>query len=80
MADYRTPLPALFAGALETAINHLLALDESSGKGLSRLEGKLLQQAFVSPEHKEAVAAFLEKHTPDFVAAGATEQKAGGAA
>ena len=29
-------------------------------------EGALLQQAYLSPEHKEAVAAFLEKRTPDF--------------
>jgi enoyl-CoA hydratase/carnithine racemase len=29
-------------------------------------EGALLQQAYLSPEHKEAVAAFLEKRAPDF--------------
>jgi enoyl-CoA hydratase/carnithine racemase len=29
-------------------------------------EGALLQQAYRSPEHKEAVAAFLEKREPDF--------------
>lgn len=29
-------------------------------------EGALLQQAFASPEHKEAVAAFLEKRPPKF--------------
>jgi len=29
-------------------------------------EGERLQQAFASAEHKEAVAAFLEKRTPDF--------------
>jgi enoyl-CoA hydratase/carnithine racemase len=29
-------------------------------------EGALLQQAFASPEHKEAVAAFLEKRPPNF--------------
>jgi enoyl-CoA hydratase/carnithine racemase len=32
-------------------------------------EGKFLEQAFVTPEHKEAVAAFLDKRPPDFVAA-----------
>jgi enoyl-CoA hydratase/carnithine racemase len=29
-------------------------------------EGALLQQAFASPEHREAVAAFLEKRAPNF--------------
>ena len=29
-------------------------------------EMELLQQAYASPEHKEAVAAFLEKREPDF--------------
>ena len=29
-------------------------------------ESALLQQAYASPEHKEAVAAFLEKRAPDF--------------
>ena len=29
-------------------------------------EGELLQQAYATPEHKEAVSAFLEKRTPKF--------------
>ena len=29
-------------------------------------EGEGLKTAYVSPEHKEAIAAFLEKRTPDF--------------
>jgi 2-(1,2-epoxy-1,2-dihydrophenyl)acetyl-CoA isomerase len=29
-------------------------------------ESALLQQAYASPEHQEAVAAFLEKRAPDF--------------
>lgn len=29
-------------------------------------ESELLQQAYATPEHKEAVAAFLEKREPDF--------------
>ncbi len=43
MADYRTPLPGLLATALETGVNHVLALDEGSVERLERLEGKLLQ-------------------------------------
>lgn len=43
MAEYKTPLPSIFAGLLESAINHLLSLDESSADGLARLEGKLLR-------------------------------------
>lgn len=40
---YRTPLPALLAGALEAAVNRVLALDENSVDRLERLEGKVLQ-------------------------------------
>jgi enoyl-CoA hydratase/carnithine racemase len=47
---------------------------------VQRLEGKLLQQAFASPEHKEAVAAFLDKRTPDFIGARAAQGEAGGTA
>lgn len=43
MADYRTPLPALLAGALEAGINRVLAMDEQSVERLERLEGKVLQ-------------------------------------
>lgn len=34
-----------------------------------RLELQLLKQAYATPEHKEAIAAFLEKREPDFKAA-----------
>lgn len=43
MADYRTPLPGLLAGALEAGINRVLAMDEQSVERLERLEGKVLQ-------------------------------------
>ncbi len=43
MADYRTPLPALLAGAVEAGVNRVLAMDEQSVERLERLEGKLLQ-------------------------------------
>ena len=33
---------------------------------VQRREGELLQQAYVTPEHKEAVAAFLEKRPADY--------------
>jgi len=41
--EYRTPLPALLAAALEAACNRLLALDPGAGEGIRRLQGKLLQ-------------------------------------
>lgn len=43
MADYRTPLPALLAGALEGAVNRVLALDPAAAGRMDRLEGRLLQ-------------------------------------
>lgn len=43
MADYRTPLPGLLAGLLETAINRVLALDAGAAERLERVEGKTLQ-------------------------------------
>jgi 2-(1,2-epoxy-1,2-dihydrophenyl)acetyl-CoA isomerase len=33
---------------------------------VQRREGELLQQCYVSPEHSEAVAAFMEKRQPSF--------------
>jgi enoyl-CoA hydratase/carnithine racemase len=35
-------------------------------EAVQRREQELLQQAYASPEHKEAVAAFLEKREPDY--------------
>ena len=43
MAEYRTPLPGLLAGALEAAVNQVLALDNRSVERLERLEDKVLQ-------------------------------------
>ena len=42
-ARYRTPLPALLAASLETAISRLLELDTDSPSRLERLDGRLLQ-------------------------------------
>lgn len=42
-SNYRTALPALLASALETGVNHVLALDQNSVGRLERLEGKVLQ-------------------------------------
>ncbi|MEJ8567250.1 ubiquinone biosynthesis accessory factor UbiJ [Elongatibacter sediminis] len=42
-APYRTPLPGLLAGLLETAVNRLLATDEDSGMRLRRLAGRLVK-------------------------------------
>jgi 2-(1,2-epoxy-1,2-dihydrophenyl)acetyl-CoA isomerase len=35
-------------------------------KAVQKIEGEMLQLAYNTPEHKEAVAAFLEKREPDF--------------
>lgn len=42
MPDYRTPLPRVFAGSLQAAVNRVLDLDPAAGKHLERLEGKVL--------------------------------------
>ena len=49
-------------------IKQLLTANASEGDPavVQEREGALLQQAYASPEHKEAVAAFLEKRTPKF--------------
>lgn len=44
-------------------------MSQTSLQEVQRLELKLLHQAYETPEHKEAVAAFLEKREPDFEAA-----------
>ena len=41
-------------------------MSERSLTEVQRLELQLLNQAYTEPEHKEAVAAFLEKRAPDF--------------
>ena len=41
----------------------------TSLKDVQKRELALLDQAYETPEHKEAVAAFLEKRSPDFLAA-----------
>lgn len=43
MAEYVTPLPAMLALALETAINQVLQLDLESPARVKKLEGRLLQ-------------------------------------
>lgn len=43
MAEYQTPLPGLLALTLETAINHVLQLDQDSPTRVKKLEGRLLQ-------------------------------------
>jgi enoyl-CoA hydratase/carnithine racemase len=41
-------------------------MSQASLRDVQRLELKLLNQAYTEPEHKEAIAAFLEKREPDF--------------
>ena len=43
MPKYRTPLPALLALTLETALNRLLDLDANTPSRLERLDGRLLE-------------------------------------
>ena len=49
-------------------------MSERSLTEVQRLELKLLYQAYSEPEHKEAIAAFLEKREPDFLSARKTAQ------
>lgn len=44
-------------------------MGEGSVAEVQRRELQALSQAYKSPEHKEAIAAFLEKRSPDFAAA-----------
>jgi enoyl-CoA hydratase/carnithine racemase len=41
-------------------------MSETSLADVQRLELKLLKQAYETPEHQEAIAAFLDKREPDF--------------
>ena len=84
LVDHLVPHDELMGKALELAllmaanpstqtrwIKQLLTANGSEtdlGAVMER-EGKLLTQAFVTPEHAEAVAAFLEKREPDFAKA-----------
>lgn len=43
MTDYQTPLPAVLALALETAVNQVLYLDKESPARVKKLEGRVLQ-------------------------------------
>lgn len=43
MPDFRTPLPGILALMLETAVNRILALDESSAGRLQRLDDRMLR-------------------------------------
>jgi ubiquinone biosynthesis protein UbiJ len=43
MADYQTPLPRMFAAALEGAANHVLSLDEASARRIGKLQDKVMQ-------------------------------------
>lgn len=43
MPDYRTPLPAILAGSLESAINRVLAMDANSPRRLQQLQGKRMR-------------------------------------
>ena len=44
-------------------------MGEGSVAEVQRRELQALAEAYKSPEHKEAIAAFLDKRSPDFAAA-----------
>jgi 2-(1,2-epoxy-1,2-dihydrophenyl)acetyl-CoA isomerase len=52
-------------------------MSEASLDSVQKLELELLDQAYETPEHKEAIAAFLGKREPDFGAARRGETPAG---
>lgn len=43
MSRYKTPLPGIFAAMLESAVNRLLDLDETTPQRMARLEGRILK-------------------------------------
>ena len=49
-------------------IKELITLNaaETDLRTVQKREGEALKRAYESPEHKEAIAAFLEKRAPDF--------------
>lgn len=49
-------------------------MSETSLSDVQRLELSLLNKAYSEPEHKEAVAAFLDKREPDFLTARLSEK------
>jgi 2-(1,2-epoxy-1,2-dihydrophenyl)acetyl-CoA isomerase len=53
------------------SVKELLSLNPSEADTalVQKREIEALQKAYVSPEHKEAISAFLEKREPDFKAA-----------
>ncbi len=78
VADYRTPLPYIFAGLLEAAVNRVLAMDNESATRLARLEGKLLQldldglgiRVFFSFDYGTLSVSLQAEEEPDTVISG----------
>ena len=78
MTDYRTPLPALLAALLETAINRVLALDSDAAQRLSRLDGRLLRldleglgiELFMSFEYGAVLVSVAGEREADTVVSG----------
>lgn len=74
LLDKAMELAALIAANPSPQLRWIKRLISENGcdpdlEEVQRRELELLQQAYTSPEHKEAVAAFLEKREPDFRAA-----------
>jgi ubiquinone biosynthesis protein UbiJ len=78
MADYKTPLPAMLALALETAINQVLQLDIESPSRVNKLEGRLLQldleglniSLFFTFKHGNVRVALDTDASPDTIISG----------
>jgi len=78
MPEYKTPLPGIFAAMLESAVNHLLELDDESPVRMDRLEGRMLQldiedigiTLYVAFNGGRVEVGTRSKHEPDTVISG----------
>lgn len=78
MTDYRTPLPHMFAGALEAAINRVIGLDTDGARRMERLNGRHVQlvieglgiELFLTARHGVVHISADSDATPDTVISG----------
>ncbi len=78
MPSYRTPLPAMLAASLQTAINQLLAMDESSAQRLAVLHQRVVQldlenlgiTLFFGFDHARVTVSLEAEGEPDTVVSG----------
>jgi len=78
MPEYKTPLPGILAAMLESSVNRLLDLDESTPARLERLEGRMLQldiegvgiTLFFAFNERQVEVGTRSAHEPDTVISG----------